>query len=144
MKKPNPLILYLSTVFFGILINTSLIVFACKELNFDRKSEICVYLYAIPGYIIKTFIFTLPYLLLFNQSIFANHFKRNLIMWIPFLLFIFWFSTIIIFQIESLFTDISFGYFSSLPHFYVQLFTTLILCLITTIRVNRKCRKEKI
>ncbi len=137
-KKINPFALYLWTIFLGILINTSLLISVCTVFHFDRKSAICVYLYGIPGYCIKTVIFTLSYLLLYRQSIMYNKAKRTLVIWLPFILFFFWFLSIIVFQIESLYTDLSFGYISRFPHFYAQLLTTLALCTVTAIRINRR------
>lgn len=139
-KKTNPLTLYLWTLLIGTVIITFLLIFVCTIFHFDRKSAICVYLYGIPGYCIKTVIFTLSYFLLYRQSIMDNKAKRTLVIWTPFILFFFWFLLIIVFQIESLYTDLSFGYISRFPHFYAQLLTTLVPCTVTAIRINRRHR----
>jgi hypothetical protein len=119
--------LYFSVLFLGTLTNIILIVAALKTLGYGYKSEISVYIYSIPGYFIKSIIFSLILFLLFKNSVFENRLKRNITLWIPFLLFLFWFGAIMIFKIDSLHTELSYGYTYRFPHFLVQLLSSLII-----------------
>jgi len=119
--------LYLSVLFLGTLTNMILIIAVLKTIGFGYKSEISLYIYSIPGYFIKSLIFSLTLFILLKNDIIENKFKRNLTLWTPFLLFLFWFGGIITFRIESLHTELSYGYTSRFPHFLVQLLSCLII-----------------
>lgn len=119
--------LYFSVLFLGTLTNIILIVASLKTLGFGYKSEISVYLYSIPGYFLKSIIFSLSLFLLVKNNILENRLKRNITLWIPFFLFLFWFLAIMVFKIESLHTELSYGYTSRFPHFLVQLLSCLII-----------------
>ena len=114
-----------------------MIVAILKTLGFGYKSEISVYIYSIPGYFIKSIIFSLPLFLLLNKSVFENKLKRNITLWIPFLLFLFLFGTIIAFRIESLYTELSYGYTSRFPHFLIQLLSCLIITISSIYRLRK-------
>lgn len=129
--------LYFSVLFLGTLTNIILIVAILKTLGFGYKSEISVYIYSIPGYFIKSIIFSLPLFLLLNNSVFEKKVKRNITLWIPFLLFLLWFLTIIVFRIESLHTELSYGYTSRFPHFLVQLLSCLIITISSIYRLGK-------
>lgn len=129
--------LYFSVLFLGTLTNSILIVAILKTLGFGYKSEISVYIYSIPGYFIKSIIFSLPLFLLLNKSVIEKKLKRNITLWIPFLLFLFWFGTIIAFRIESLHTELSYGYTSRFPHFLVQLLSCLIITISSIYRLRK-------
>jgi hypothetical protein len=141
-KQTRPLLLYIGATTLGTFIVTALLIFVCTKLNFDSKSAICVYLYGIGGYIVKTSIFTLTYLLLFKKSFLTSKAIRTSMAWTPFILFFLWYLTLIVFQVESLYFDLSFGYIVQFPHFYFQLFTVLLMCILTTVRLNRRYRQE--
>lgn len=129
--------LYFSVLFLGTLTNIILIIAILKTLGFGYKSEISVYIYSIPGYFIKSIIFSLPLFLLLNNSVFEKKVKRNITLWIPFLLFLFWFLTIIVFRIESFHMELSYGYTSRFPHFLVQLLSCLIITISSIYRLGK-------
>jgi hypothetical protein len=141
-KQTRPLLLYLGTTTLGTLIVTALLIFVCTKFNFDPKSAICVYLYGIGGYLVKTSIFTLTYLLLFKKSFLTSKAIRTSIAWTPFILFFLWYLALIVFQVESLYFDLSFGYIARFPHFYFQLFAVLLMSILTAVRLNRRHRPE--
>lgn len=126
----KPFRLYVSSFLLAILINSLLDWLIC--LNFDRKSAICIYLYGGLGFALKAPLFFLPYLLLKTEM------KRGiqvLICWVPFLLFFIWFFLITFFQIESLYTELEFGYIMRFPHCILQLLSALICCIITMVGI---------
>lgn len=130
---------YFITWLSGSVFNTLLLILICNGLGFDHKSSVCVYLYGIPGFIIKSLVFFLPYWILYHTCKTNSNILNKLLIWLPLILFMIWYSIIIQFQIESLYTDLAFGYIARLPHFIVQLFSALIICIITTfiIEINR-------
>lgn len=136
--KTRPLLLYFGTTITGTIILTTLLIFVCTILYFDNKSANCVYLYGIGGYIIKTLIFSLTYLFLYKQRFLTSKPIRTTIAWSPFFLFFLWYLVLIVFQIDSLYFDLSFGYSASFPHFYAQLLSVLIVSMATAIRLNRR------
>jgi hypothetical protein len=136
--KTRPLLLYFSTVTFGTIILTTLLIFVCTIFHFDHKSAICVYLYGIGGYIIKTLIFSLTYLLLYKESYLTSKPLSTTIAWMPFILFFMWYLVLIVFQIDALYFDLSFGYIARFPHFYAQLLAVLIVSMTIAIRLNRR------
>lgn len=135
--------LYFSVLFLGTVTNIILIVAILKTLGFGYKSAISVYIYSIPGYFIKSIIFSLPLFLLLNNSIFEKKLKRNITLLIPFLLFLFWFGTIIVFRIESLHTELSYGYISRFPHFLVQLLSCLIITISSIYRLGKIAKNSE-
>jgi hypothetical protein len=141
-QQTRPLLLYLGTTILGTLIVIVLLILVCTKLHFDHKSAICVYLYGIGGYVIKTFVFSLTYLLLFKKRFLTSKTRRTIIAWTPFILFFIWYLSLIVFKIESLYFDLSFGYIARFPHFYVQLFAVLLMCILTAVRLNRRNRPE--
>lgn len=133
--------LYFSVLFFGTLTNAILIVGILKTLRFGYKSEISVYIYSIPGYFIKSIIFSLILFFLLKNSVYENKLKRNITLWSPFLLFLFWFGAIKAFRIESLHTELSYGYTTRFPHFLIQLLSCLIIT-ISSIYQLEKTRRD--
>lgn len=141
-KNTNPFFLYLGVTISGSVLTLIILVTICSLLNFDSKSAICVYYYGVKGYILKTIIFSITYLLFYNKSFLTNKLVRTLIALAPFILFFIWYLFVIIFQAEYFFTDISFGYLYSFPHFYAQLLSVLLLSIITAVKLNRRHRIE--
>jgi len=135
--------LYTKVLFLGTLTNIVLIVSFLKTLGFGYKSEISVYIYSIPSYFIKSIIFSLPLFLLLKETILDNKLKRNLILWIPFLLFLFWFGIIIAFRIEFLYPDLSYGYTSRFPHFFIQLLSCLIITISSIFQIRKLLSNSK-
>ncbi len=119
--------LYLSVVFLGTITNAILIFGFLKILKFGYKSAISVYIYSIPGYFIKSLIFSSIIFLLFRKRYLENKFIRNIILWSPLILFVTWYTLIIVFKIESLYVDLSFGYTARFPHFIIQLLSCIIV-----------------
>lgn len=129
MKKTQPLLLYLSVTTIGTIVVASLLMFICNLYNFDGKSLMCVNLYGISGYTVKTFVFSLVYLLLYISKFWTHKTIRTIIIWTPFILFVLWYTILISFEIESLYFDISFGYLMTYPHFQVQLLVAFLMSL---------------
>jgi hypothetical protein len=129
--------IYLKSVLTSILINTLFLAVVCTTLQFDAKSAVCLYLFGGLGYAIKAFLFFLPYLLFIKDTNFEVKPTRLLIIWMPFFLYFFWFFIIILFQIESLMPDLSYGYIMRFPHFYLQIISTLVVCITTTIQLKK-------
>jgi len=140
MNKIQPTQTYLKTFLISIILDCLLLVLICNALGFDRKSAICIYLYGIGGFILKGIIFFTPLFLIRKQSILGSKPKRFLLFLSPFLLFLTWYILIIIFQIELLYPDLSFGYISRFPHFYIQLLSVLTIPLTILWRTNKKIK----
>lgn len=136
-NQVQPIRLYFKSVLTGILINTLFLAVVCTALHFDSKSAICLYLLGGLGYAIKAILFFLAYLLFKKETNFEIKPTRLLIIWTPFFLYFFWFFMIILFQIESLMPDLSYGYIMRFPHFYLQIISTLVVCITTTIQLNK-------
>ncbi len=119
--------LYLSVVFFGTLANAILIFGFLQTLNFGYKSAVSIYIFSIPGYLLKSLMFSTILFLLLKKRFLENKVARRMILLTPLLLFILWYTLIILFKIESLYVDLSFGYTSRFPHFYIQLLTVIII-----------------
>ena len=137
-KNTNPFLLYLGVTTSGSLLTLIILVTICSLLNFDSKSAICVCYYGVQGYILKTIIFSITYLFLYNKNLLTNKPIRTLIALTPFILFFIWYLFIIVFQVDYFFTDISFGYIYRFPHFYAQLLAVLIISIITAVKLNRR------
>lgn len=142
MKSTNPIILYIITYLLSLTFDWLALTLVCS--NFDRKSAICVYMYGVGGFIIKGLLFFLPLLLLYKKSWLHSTVKRTLIFLSPFLIFLFWFTMIIVFEIEYLYLDLSFGYIYHFPHFIIQLLSSLLvpLCILWLTSVQLKNQKK--
>lgn len=140
MNRLKPVLIYLKTFLFSLMFDWLLLVFICNYLGFDRKSATCVYLYGIGGFILKGIIFFLPILFISQNSILNSKTKRAFLFLSPFFIFLTWFVIIILFQIESLYTELSFGYIYHFPHFYIQLFASLVIPLIILLITNKKLK----
>jgi len=133
IPKINPTKLYFSSLFIGIIIMICLITIVCKTLDFDRKSAFCLFYYGMIGFSLKSILFFIPYLMIYKY----NRIK-NLIIWLPLILFAFYYLSILMFKIEFLLPDFSYGYFMMFPHFYLQLISVLIVCIWMSVQLNKK------
>jgi hypothetical protein len=140
MNEIKPIQIYLKTFLTSLILDWLLLLSICNALGFDRKSAICVYLYGIGGFLLKGIVFFTPLLFIRKQIFLDSKPKRVLLFLSPFLLFLVWFVLIIIFRIELLYPDLSFGYISRFPHFYIQLLSALIIPLIILWRTNKKIK----
>jgi hypothetical protein len=143
----KPFLLYLAAFLSGSLLNILLLIMVCNGLHFDSKSSICVYLYGVTGYFVKAAIFFLFYLLFYDENNVYDKIKRRFILWTPALLFFLWFFSVIFFQMESFYTDLSFGYISHFPHFFIQFISVIITCTVVsiyTIRVIKNADKNEV
>jgi hypothetical protein len=138
MKKINPFLIYIKTYLISLILVWLLLVLICNALGFDPKSSFCVYLYGVGGFLFKGILFYSPLLLLNNIKWTGSTLKLAVIFLLPLFIFIMWFISIIVFEIEVLYPDLSFGYIHRFPHFYVQLFSTLTVSLFMLWRINRK------
>jgi hypothetical protein len=138
----KPFRLYTLTVLLSSLLNMILLIIVCNALQFDYKSAICVYLFGVTGFFVKAALFFLLYFLFYDEDYVYEKIKRRIIIWAPALMFFLWFFAIIFFQMESFFTDISYGYLSRLPHFYFQLISVLITCLVVGFYANKTISQE--
>ena len=138
----KPFKIYLLALLFSSIANFIFLVILCSLINFDSKSAILIQVFGTLGYFIKSLLFYLMYLFLLKTDILKSYVYRTTILLSPFFLFLLWYAFVIVFQIETFFTDISFGYLYHFPHFLIQLFTALITCITTTIIVNIKYRKS--
>lgn len=136
LENINPTKLYLASFFAGIALNMCLLILACSYFHFDAKSALCVYAFGEFGFLVKACLFFLPYFLFYDSEKLYNMTQRRLITWTPLMLFLFWFVFIIIFQIDLLSPDITYGYIMRLPHFLIQLFSALIICIWTAFKFN--------
>jgi hypothetical protein len=144
--KPTPILpqgkYYLASIVLGSMLNILLlIVIVIYFFGFGGKSAAALMYMSVTGYFFKSIIFFLPFFYL--NSDFISRYQRNFIIFSPFLLYIIWFCFIIIFEIESLSQEISYGYTDRFPHFYLQLLSTLLICLLIRQRVNRRYRQEE-
>ena len=139
----RPYSIYFTRLLMATVIDAFILIIICMSLSFDYKSAICVYLYGIGGLFLKGIIFLTPFIFLQNESIIYSRLYRTIFILSPFALFMFWYLWVILFQIEGLYVDVSFGYISRFPHFIVQLFSILLICIFTLIRVNRKLRAKE-
>ena len=121
--------LYILAVLGGSLLTFSLLIAVCNHFDFDSKSAICVYLFGLMGYFVKSLLFFIPYFWLNKGDNIHLTGIRRLIVWSPFILFFIWFTTVITFQIEAFQTDIEYGYIMRFPHFLVQLLVVLLVCI---------------
>jgi hypothetical protein len=135
--------LYKKSVFYAFLINVILLVICCTLFNFDRKSMLSLYAIGIPSYLIKSVFFFTPFLLFKQEKFLHNSFMRTLLVWVPFMLFFFWFSIIMQFQINGLLFDLSFGYLMRFPHFYLQLLSTFIISIFAIIQIHKATHVTK-
>lgn len=129
-SRLKPFKLYLISFLLAVLINSFLVWLVC--IDFDSKSAICIYFYGGFGFAVKAPFFFLPYLFLKQEM------KKGLqlfICWIPAIIFFLWFRSITFFQIESLYTELEFGYLMRFPHALLQLLSALICCFIAMVRV---------
>jgi hypothetical protein len=130
--------LYFAAFLGSSLLNVLLLILLCTFLPLDSKTEIIIFIYGSMGYFIKSIFCFLPYRRLNDPETFDNHLQRNFILWTPLILYVCWFLSIILFQIETFYTDVSFGYLVHFPHYLVQLTSALIACIIATLYVRRK------
>jgi hypothetical protein len=137
IENINPTKTYFFSVFTGIVLNMCLLILVCTSLQFDTKSALCVYAFGEFGFLVKAFLFFLPYFLFYNQERLYNQTQRRLLIWTPLMLFFIWFVFIIVFQIDFLIPDISYGYIMRFPHFFIQLISVLIICSWTAIKFYR-------
>jgi len=138
----RPYSIYFTRLFLATIIDAFILILICTSLSFDYKSAMCVYLYGIGGLLLKGIIFLTPFMFLQNASILSSRLYRTILILSPFVLFVLWYVWLILFQIESLYVDVSFGYISRFPHFIVQIFSILLICIFTLVRVNRKLRVQ--
>ncbi len=129
--------LYLSAVFLGTITNAILIFGFLKTLKFGYKSAVSVYIYSIPGYFIKSLIFSSIIFLFLRKRFLVKKLTRNIILWSPLILFATWYTLIIVFKIESLYVDLSFGYTARFPHFIVQLLSCIIITVSSLLFVKK-------
>jgi hypothetical protein len=133
---------YLASIVLGSMLNIFLlIVIVINYFGFGGKSAAALMYMSVTGYFIKSIIVFFPFFYL--NADFISRSQRNLIIFSPFLLSIIWFCFIIIFNIESLSQEISYGYTDRFPHFYLQLLSTLLICLLIRQRVNKRYRQEE-
>jgi hypothetical protein len=130
--------LYLAAFFGSSVLNSLLLVLLCTILSLDGKSEIIIFMFGTAGYFIKAIFCFLPYRLLNHPEYLDNRLRRNLVLWSPLILYACWFLMVILFQMETFYTDLSFGYLVHFPHFLVQLTSVLIACIVATLYVYRK------
>lgn len=126
----NPIKLYFTTYLYSTILNALLLIGICNFLGFDRKSAICVYLYGIGGFVSTGIIFFTPLLLFFKSSWQKSIIIRRLIFILPSILFLIWFLSIIVFKIQSLYPYLSYGYISRLPHFYIQILSSITISIL--------------
>jgi hypothetical protein len=131
MKPVQPLKLYLTSVLIGFLLDLSLITAVCFVFDFQSKSAISLLAIGSTHYLFKALFFFAVYLRFPDSSQ-----KKTLIIWAPLIFFTAWFIIIIVFRIDSLSHDISYGYTQRFPHFLLQLLATLLTCLYTQLRLR--------
>lgn len=136
-QEIKPLKLYLISLLGGFILMLVLLILVCSLLSFDIKSAVSLYFFGGLGYLIKAMIFFAPYFLLYKQDLRVNPKQRKLVIWTPLILFSIWYSTILLFEIEILIPDVSYGYIMRFPHFVLQIITTLIICIGVAVKINR-------
>src|SRR6478609_7924711 len=136
--KPTPILprwkYYLASIMLGSVLNILLLIVVIKYFGFSGRSVVALVYMSVTGYFYKSIIFSLP--LFFLNTDFISKSQQNLLIFSPFLLYLVWFCSIITFRIESLSQEISYGYTDRFPHFYLQLMSTLLICLLIRQRVN--------
>lgn len=95
-----------------------------NHFNFEPKAKWSLYIFGTIAMSIKSLLFFIPLWIGINQV--KSKGKLVLLISTPFLLFLFYFLTIIMLKIEILWFDITYGYLSKYPHFYLQLGAVLI------------------
>jgi hypothetical protein len=129
---------YILSIIIGSIFNILLLIIVLNYFGFTGKSLIALFYISIRGYFYKSVIFFLPFFYLNADFSSRSKFQQILILFSPFLLYLMWFGFILLFQIESLFYEISYGYTDLFPHFYTQLITTLMICLLISYRANNR------
>jgi hypothetical protein len=117
---------YLFSAIVGLVLYVILINITLNHFHFEGKAAVAVMGWSMLTYAIKAIFFYLPLFKLTKRTTYKGIIWTGLS---PFLLYSFWFGTIILFRIETLWSDVSWGYISYFPHFGVQLFTTLLVCI---------------
>ncbi len=117
---------YIFSVIVGSILYVTSLGFTLNYFQFEGKAGAAVIFWSMLTYFIKSIFFYLPFARLAKKNTYKGVIWTGLS---PFLLYSFWFGTIILFRIETLWSDISWGYIDYFPHFWVQLFTTLLICL---------------
>lgn len=132
---------YLLVNIVGIVLNMFAISIILERLKFDYKSSICVFVWSVIGYFIKTWIFTIPLLGINKYN--EQSGVKILYLLLPFLFMLIWYSFIIVFEIESVSFDYSFGYFQRFPHGLVQIATMFLVCLMSIVLFGLKVKDKK-
>jgi hypothetical protein len=134
-KAIKPFSLYLKSVVTGLLINFILIVMASKLISFSSAT---LYFVGSVFYSGKAIVFFSVYFLFFYGPVVNSAGKRNLIIYTPFLLFLLWFTFLILFEMKGLYADISYGTIERFPHFYLQLAATFLACVVLQLRMDKR------
>ena len=117
--KYKPYEIYLILIGLSVPIFIALLILVLNYLNFEPKAKWSLYMVGSISMTIKAILFSIPLILLTEK--FKTKRKTLFLYSLPFLLYLIWFMFIIVFKIEGLWFDLSYGYFSRFPHFYLQL-----------------------
>jgi hypothetical protein len=129
---------YVGSVIIGSILNIFLLTIILNYFGFSGKSLIALFYISIRGFFYKSIIFFLPFFFLNTDFLVRPKFQKETILLLPFLLFVVWFSLIIVLQIEDLSYEISYGYTDQFPYFFVQTITTFLVCLLIRHRVKKR------
>lgn len=138
MKSIKPIRLYLKSVMIGFAIDLVLLMLVGEFVTFKTDKSENLFWIGISFYLSKAIVFFAAYLLFFNAPVLKNNGKRNLIIYTPFILFLLWFTFLILFQVEDMYGDLSYGSLQRFPHFYLQLLATFLACIIIQLQLNKK------
>lgn len=142
MEKINSKTLYFKAILFSVSLYLILLIGICKSLGFGYKSAYSLYSIGTIGYFVKSLFIYLP-LLSTSKSYRMDSTKKRIFLFVlPFLVLVWWFLFIIGFKISALYFDLSYGYISRFPHYFVQLFTTLLISALLFVRTNNKLKNE--
>jgi hypothetical protein len=141
----NPRYIYSISIVIGIILNFILQTSFYYSIDgaSDLEKLITTVIYSSIFFAIKISLFSLTYLLL-NKDFIHNSKKYEIIFTAmsPFLFFIFYYFIIIVFKIKSLQNDINLSFINYYPHSLIQIFSSLILSLATTLYINKKINKH--
>lgn len=114
---------YLSSIFLSNLLFCTMLVGLLEYFGFEGKSYLALLLAGIIGMFFKSLLFFLPFYKMERKV--RNYRMLAQLCFVPFAIYLIWFFTIILFEIEPLYFDVSFGHTARAPHFYLQLFAVL-------------------
>src|SRR6187401_3515260 len=90
---------FILSIILGSIFNILLLIVVLNSFGFSGRSLISLFFISISGYFYKAIFFFLPFLYLNTNFSSRDELQKGLILYSPFLLYLLWFVSIILFQI---------------------------------------------